>query len=146
MLIAVAGAALLASCVQPAASPTPTAQAEKLKAGRTVPNQPMKPTFGAAGDGAPSEALVVAVTNGRLDFGKWERIFSGQTDWLARESRRPAAEAGAGPDLRRVGALRAILSVMDCGSGIPQQRDGPYDKWPGLRILFSTLAWNLVSS
>ena len=36
--------------------------------------------------GAPSEAGVVAVTNGRLDFGTWERIFSGQTEELARES------------------------------------------------------------
>jgi hypothetical protein len=38
--------------------------------------------------GAPSEAVVVAVTNGRQDgfvlltrtFGTWERIFSGQTE------------------------------------------------------------------
>ena len=30
--------------------------------------------------------VVVAVTNGRLDFGTWERIFSGQAEWLARES------------------------------------------------------------
>jgi thiamine phosphate synthase YjbQ (UPF0047 family) len=29
---------------------------------------------------------VVAVTNGRLDFGNWERIFQGQAEWLARES------------------------------------------------------------
>jgi hypothetical protein len=28
----------------------------------------------ATGDGPPSEAMVVAVTNGRLDFGAWERI------------------------------------------------------------------------
>jgi hypothetical protein len=38
--------------------------------------------------------VVVAVTNGRLDgfaqlaeiLGRWERIFSGQAEWLARES------------------------------------------------------------
>jgi hypothetical protein len=38
--------------------------------------------------------VVVAVTEGRLDgralltrtFGRWERIFSGQAEWLARES------------------------------------------------------------
>jgi serralysin len=29
---------------------------------------------------------VEAVTNGRLDFGTWERIFSGQAGWLALES------------------------------------------------------------
>jgi hypothetical protein len=46
--------------------------------------------------------VVVAVTNGRLDFGTWERISQGQAEWLARESRRAAAEAGAGQDNRRV--------------------------------------------
>jgi thiamine phosphate synthase YjbQ (UPF0047 family) len=30
--------------------------------------------------------VVVAVTDGRLDVGTWERIFSGQAEWLARES------------------------------------------------------------
>jgi thiamine phosphate synthase YjbQ (UPF0047 family) len=30
--------------------------------------------------------VVVAVTEGRLDFGTWERIFSGQAERLARES------------------------------------------------------------
>jgi thiamine phosphate synthase YjbQ (UPF0047 family) len=30
--------------------------------------------------------VVVAVTNGRLDVGNWERIFQGQPFWLARES------------------------------------------------------------
>jgi thiamine phosphate synthase YjbQ (UPF0047 family) len=30
--------------------------------------------------------VVVAVTKGRLDFGTWERIFSGQAERLARES------------------------------------------------------------
>jgi thiamine phosphate synthase YjbQ (UPF0047 family) len=30
--------------------------------------------------------IVVAVTNGHLDFGTWERIFSGEAGWLARES------------------------------------------------------------
>jgi hypothetical protein len=30
--------------------------------------------------------VVVAVTNSRLDFGTWERIFSDQAEWLARES------------------------------------------------------------
>jgi secondary thiamine-phosphate synthase enzyme len=57
--------------------------------------------------------VVVAVTNGRLDgralltrtFGTWERIFQGQAEWLARESRRPAAEPGTGQDHRRVGAI-----------------------------------------
>jgi hypothetical protein len=42
--------------------------------------------------------VVVAVTNGRLDFGTWERIFRGQAEWLARESRRPAAQTGVGQD------------------------------------------------
>jgi secondary thiamine-phosphate synthase enzyme len=42
--------------------------------------------------------VVVAVTDGRLDFGTWERIFSGQTEWLARESRWLPAEAGFGQD------------------------------------------------
>ena len=44
--------------------------------------------------GPPSEAVVVAVTNGRLDdstelaevFGTWERIFYSQAELLARES------------------------------------------------------------
>ena len=44
--------------------------------------------------GAPSAAVVVAVTDGRLDgstdltevFGTWERIFHDQAEWLARES------------------------------------------------------------
>ena len=40
----------------------------------------------AADHGPPSEAVVVAVTNGWLDFGTWERIFHGQAEWLARES------------------------------------------------------------
>ena len=61
--------------------------------------------------------VVVAVTNGRLDdstelaevFGTWERIFQGQTEWLARESRRPAAEAGVGQDYRGVGMLLVSL-------------------------------------
>ena len=30
--------------------------------------------------------VVVAVTDGRLDFGPWEQIFQGQAEWLARES------------------------------------------------------------
>jgi len=30
--------------------------------------------------------VVVAVTNGLLDLGTWERIFSGQAERLARES------------------------------------------------------------
>jgi hypothetical protein len=37
-------------------------------------------------DHGPRRAAVVAVANGRLDFGTWERIFQGQADWLARES------------------------------------------------------------
>jgi hypothetical protein len=44
-------------------------------------------------DGAPSEAVVVAVTNGRLDgfalltrtFGTWERIFYGEFDGRRRK-------------------------------------------------------------
>jgi hypothetical protein len=68
--------------------------------------------------------VVVAVTNGRLDgfaqlaeiSGPWERIFQGQVERLARESRRPAEETGAGQDHWGVGVLRAILRVMDCGS------------------------------
>jgi len=58
---------------------------------------------------------VVAVTNGRLDFGTWERIFLGQAEWLARESRRPSAEAGVGQDHRWIGVLRAILTSTDAG-------------------------------
>ena len=55
--------------------------------------------------------VVVAVTNGRLDFGTWERIFSGQAEGLARESRRAAPEACAGQDHRRVGAEPAAYGV-----------------------------------
>ena len=55
--------------------------------------------------------VVVAVTNGRLNFGPWEQSLKGQAERLARESRRSAAEAGAGKDHRRVSALRAVLSV-----------------------------------
>jgi len=52
--------------------------------------------------------VVMAVTNGRLDgstelaevFGTWEQSFSGQAEWLAREPRRPAAEASIGQDHR----------------------------------------------
>jgi GT2 family glycosyltransferase len=44
--------------------------------------------------GAPSAAVVVAITNGRQDgfalltrtFSPWERLFSGQAEWLAWES------------------------------------------------------------
>jgi hypothetical protein len=32
-----------------------------------------------------SEAVVVAVTNGRLDFGTWERIFYGEFDGRRRK-------------------------------------------------------------
>ena len=35
--------------------------------------------------GAPSEAVVVAVTNGRPDFGTWERIFYGEFDGRRRK-------------------------------------------------------------
>jgi thiamine phosphate synthase YjbQ (UPF0047 family) len=42
----------------------------------------------------------VAMTNGRLDFGPEERSFSGQTEWLTRQSRRSPAEAGIGQDRR----------------------------------------------
>jgi hypothetical protein len=99
-------------------------------------------TRSVARDGAPSEAVVVAVTNGRLDgfalltrtFGKWERIFWGQAEGLARESRWPAAEAGAGHDHRRVGVLRTFMSAMGCGSGGPQPRDGLYDKVAGAEV------------
>jgi hypothetical protein len=38
----------------------------------------------AAGDG-PRRAAVVAVTNGRLDFGTWERIFYGEFDGRRRK-------------------------------------------------------------
>ena len=82
--------------------------------------------------GPPSEAVVVAVTNGHLDSGVWERIFSGQAEWLARESWRPAAKTGAGQDYWGVGALRAILSVVAYGSGGPQPRDGLDDKMAGV--------------
>jgi hypothetical protein len=65
--------------------------------------------------------VVVAVSNGRLDgsaalagaFGTWERIFSGQAEWLARESRRPGPEAGVGQDYRRAVVLRTILAVAE---------------------------------
>jgi hypothetical protein len=48
--------------------------------------------------------VMVAVTKGRLDgfaqlaeiSGPWERIFQGQVERLARESRRTAEEAGPG--------------------------------------------------
>lgn len=43
-------------------------------------------TCSVARDWLPSEALIVAVTNDRLDFGTWERNFRGQAEWLARES------------------------------------------------------------
>jgi hypothetical protein len=46
--------------------------------------------------------VVVAITEGRLDFGPWEQIFSGQAFCLARRVRRAAAEAGAGQDHRGV--------------------------------------------
>jgi thiamine phosphate synthase YjbQ (UPF0047 family) len=42
-------------------------------------------TPSVARDGAPSEAVVVAVTNGRLDFGTWERIFYGEFDGRRRK-------------------------------------------------------------
>jgi secondary thiamine-phosphate synthase enzyme len=41
--------------------------------------------------------VVVAVTNDRLDFGTWKRIFQSLAEWLGGESRWPAAEAGVGP-------------------------------------------------
>jgi hypothetical protein len=53
--------------------------------------------------------VVVAVINGRLDVGTWERIFRGQAEWLARESRRPAPETGAGQDHWRLGACTLRL-------------------------------------
>jgi hypothetical protein len=49
--------------------------------------------------------VVVAVTNGGLDFGTWERIFQGQPFRLARGSRRPPAQAGAGQNHRGVTAI-----------------------------------------
>ena len=60
----------------------------------TQPNRRGRPsrTTGQVADahlnrhGPPSEAVVVAVTNGRLDFGTWERIFQSQAGGLARES------------------------------------------------------------
>ena len=64
--------------------------------------------------------VVVAVTNGRLDgstglaevFGTWERIFQGQAERLARESRRTAAEAGIGQDYRGVDDLPAVSFIV----------------------------------
>jgi thiamine phosphate synthase YjbQ (UPF0047 family) len=50
--------------------------------------------------------VVVAITDGRFDFGPWEQVFQGQTEWLARESRRPAPEAGLGQDHRRIAEFR----------------------------------------
>ena len=35
--------------------------------------------------GLPSEAVVVAVTNGRLGYGTWERIFYGDVDGRRRK-------------------------------------------------------------
>jgi hypothetical protein len=35
--------------------------------------------------GPPSEAVVVALTNGRLDFGTWEQIFYGNFDGRRRK-------------------------------------------------------------
>jgi thiamine phosphate synthase YjbQ (UPF0047 family) len=35
--------------------------------------------------GPPSEAVVVAVTNGRLGYGTWERIFYGDVDGRRRK-------------------------------------------------------------
>jgi len=46
--------------------------------------------------------------------------------------RRPASEAGVGQDHWGVGTLAAILSVMNCGSGGPEPRDGLYDKKAGV--------------
>jgi hypothetical protein len=88
--------------------------------------------------------VVVAVTNGRLDFGTWERIFSGQAEGLARESRRAPPEAGVGQDYRGVGLLRALMSLMDCGSSGPQPRDGLYNKTAGAES--QTLSPGLDSS
>jgi hypothetical protein len=90
--------------------------------------------------------VVVAVTNGRLDFGTWERRFSGQAEGLARESRWPAAEAGVGQNYRRIGALTAILSVMDWGSGGPQPREGLCDKKAGVESQALTPVWVSVLS
>jgi hypothetical protein len=60
--------------------------------------------------------VVVAVTNGRLDFGTWERFFQGQAERLARESRRAPSEAGVGQDHWGVGAPRAIPAVIEYGT------------------------------
>jgi hypothetical protein len=57
-----------------------------------------------------------------------------QTEWLARESRRPAAEVGAGQDRRGAEVLRAIMSLIARGSGMPQPRVVSTTHWPGLRI------------
>ena len=54
--------------------------------------------------------VVVAVTDGRLDFGPWEQIL-GQPEWLARESRQPAPEARSGQDHWRVGKSLSIGQV-----------------------------------
>jgi hypothetical protein len=82
--------------------------------------------------------VVVAVTNGQLDgqrrrasaelsrgphaeglaevFGTWKRIFQGQAEWLAQESRRSATEAGVGQDYRRVGEQDTAYQVPTKGS------------------------------
>jgi hypothetical protein len=46
--------------------------------------------------------VVVAITDGRFDLCPWEQIFQGQAERLARESRRPASEAGIDQDHRRL--------------------------------------------
>ncbi len=79
--------------------------------------------------------VVVVVTNGRLDFGTWERIFSGQAEWLARESWRAAPETGVGQNHRGVGAIRAIPAVLEYGtqghSGRATGQLGTFDRAEG---------------
>jgi hypothetical protein len=98
----------------------------------------------------PRRVAVVAVTNGRLDgFAEGsdraqsraspKSLGRGRGSCVSHPAdpgvRRAAAEAGVGQDCRGVGALRAILHVLDCGSGVPQSRDGLCDNAAGAESL-----------
>ena len=58
---------------------TPTSQCQHSRTGEDSADAHLKRQV-------MGREVVVAVTNGRLDFGTWERISSGQAGWLARES------------------------------------------------------------
>jgi secondary thiamine-phosphate synthase enzyme len=63
--------------------------------------------------------VVVAITDGRLDFGPWEQIFQGQAEWLARESRRPAPKTCSGQNHRRIAESRSrtwLSHLLGAGS------------------------------